>query len=109
MLFKIKVISLCGNQITNIMKKQILTFLLGGLTFLCVGAGAATSTEILTVKPATPKTVIVKSFRSSSDLVERLQESFILDNYKKGYILKQQSITFIDGCCTVGLVVMEKY
>lgn len=44
--------------------KQLLTFLLGGLVFICLAAG---TTSIMTVKPATPKSVFVKYYEDDYD------------------------------------------
>lgn len=89
------------------MKKEILSFLLGGFVFLSVGAGIATSTDILTVKPASPKSIIVKTFNENYNIVDE-QEKWIRDNSAKGYILKSNS-TYATNSQARGITVMEKY
>lgn len=87
------------------MKNNILFFLLGGMSFLSIGAGIATSTDILTVKPATPKSVLHSEFYSYSDLA-----SIISSRYKDGYIVKSivtNSSSYSSNYR--GFLVMEKY
>lgn len=86
------------------MKKQIFTFLLGGLTFLCIGAGVATSTEILTVKPATPKLTRVIHLSSNTGAAHENRVK-IIELYEQGYILKSGWYEHGKG----SLIVMEKY
>lgn len=77
--------------------KNLLYFLLGGLTFISVAAG---TTEILTVKPATPKYTAVVSYDYGED-VERGVKLYL----KSGYIVKSITSTDHDRW----IVVMEKY
>lgn len=87
------------------MKTKILSFILGGFTFLCVGAGVATSTDILTVKPAVPKSVYHSEFGNYSEL-----NRIISSKTKDGYLVKNWSVTFNDyGRVKQGFIVMEKY
>lgn len=81
------------------MKNKITMFLLGGLTFLTIGAGVATSTDVLTVKPSTPKSIIHQSFRNYGELSEIISEKS-----KEGYIVKQYTVVKDSG-----YIVMEKY
>lgn len=89
------------------MKTKILSFILGGFTFLCIGAGVSTSTDILTIKPAVPKTHIVKEFvyQSNSDNVAE----FIRGKVKDGWIVKQVSGANDGQYYSTWIVVMEKY
>lgn len=87
------------------MKKQILSFVLGGFTFLCIGAGVATTTDVLTVKPAMPKSIVHQEFDSYSDL-----NKIVASKTKDGYIVK--SIVTNSSSYTShynGFIVMEKY
>lgn len=81
------------------MKNHIISFLLGVATLLCIGAGLAT-TDIITVKPATPKSTVVKVIYSSTNVPD-----FIIPYAKKGYIVK--------SCTSSGtaswIVILEKY
>lgn len=89
------------------MKKQLLFFLLGGFAFLCIGAGVATSTNILTVKPATPKSTIVKLFNSEGD--GKNVSEFITLKVKEGWIVKSVSSGVWSQYRQTWIVVMEKY
>lgn len=86
------------------MKKELLLFLGGGLTFLCIGAGVATSTDILTVKPNPPKSVYIGEFGGIATFSEGVKQK-----YKQGYILKSYSSTRVGCCSEIYSVVMEKY
>lgn len=86
------------------MKKQILSFLLGGFTFLCIGAGVATSTEILTVKPATPKYIYINEFSDYEEF-----KTSLTVKYKQGYILKSHSHIVTSNGYWRWTIVMEKY
>lgn len=77
------------------MKNNILPFLLG--IFVAISF-AATTTNLLTVKPATPKSVVVYDGDSSG------RKEFIYRYVKKGYIVK--TVNQISG---YGIIVMEKY
>lgn len=81
------------------MKSKISTFLLGILVTICIGAGVSNS-ELLTVKPATPKVVFTKTVY--------LDEAQLLINeyVSKGYILKSYNGY---GVAYHGLLIMEKY
>lgn len=79
------------------MKAKILSFILGGFTFLCIGAGA----DILTVKPAVPKSTAVIECNWARISENKAQ---ILKYANKGYI-----VTKTVSVDTKALVVMEKY
>lgn len=78
--------------------KNILHFLLGILVIIGV---SATTVTVMTVKPANPKMVLIKSFTYVSET-----ENFIKDGYKRGYILKGM---YNNGTTRDVSVVMEKY
>jgi len=85
------------------MKKTIISFLLGGLTSICIGAGVATSTEILTVKPSSPKSTM--SFFGSADSANEKVQLYS----SKGYITKAVSLCITNNGMDKAFVVMEKY
>ena len=82
------------------MKKNIFIFLLGILVSICIGAGISNS-ELLTVKPATPKSVIV--LQSEWDTMDNTQKR-ILNYTKQGYIVSSTV-----GIDTRAFIIMEKY
>jgi len=86
------------------MKKQLLSFLLGGFVFVCVAAG---TTDIMTVKPATPKQTVVKEFRAMFGL-ENDVAKYVKEKVKEGYIVKSVMI-WDDETWSKGVIVMEKY
>lgn len=88
------------------MKKNISIFLLGIFASICIGAGISNS-ELLIVKPATPKSTVVKQFRSMFFLENEVSD-FIRSKVKEGYILKS-SMIWDDEDWSKGVVVMEKY
>lgn len=63
---------------------------------------SATTVSVMTVKPATPKMVLVEHFKWSGDSKE-----FIKDGFKRGYQLKY--IQTVHNEAYTWLVVMEKY
>lgn len=77
------------------MKQSILLFLLG--IFVAISF-AATSTQLLTVKPATPKQIYIQEFSSYSELNYIIQQK-----HKEGYIVKEITMKY-SGC-----IIMEKY
>lgn len=81
------------------MKNNISMFFLGIVASICIGAGVSNS-ELLTVKPATPKDVMTKLVYLGE------AEVLIKDYSKKGYILKSFSGY---GKTYHGLLIMEKY
>lgn len=82
------------------MKNNISIFLLGIFASICIGAGISNS-ELLTVKPTTPKSIV--SFSSYRTEPEKL--IIKINNYSnKGYILKEMV-----GSDYTFVVVMEKY
>lgn len=83
------------------MKKQLLIYTLGFLTPIFIGAGIASGTDILTVKPATPKSTVIIDC-SWGELSSDKRE--ILEYYKKGYVVSKT--VSVDSRA---LVVMEKY
>jgi hypothetical protein len=84
--------------------KQAFYFILG---IALVVLTSATTISVMTVKPATPKYFIVKSFDMES-YSENQQEEYIREMMKKGWILKSQSLAGTQYS-THGIVVMEKY
>jgi len=86
------------------MKNTLLGLLLG--MFLILGTAAST-VSIMTVKPQTPKSTIVKSFRAMYGL-EKDIEKYVKQMVGEGYIVK--SISMMDDEHTSkGVVVLEKY
>ena len=61
----------------------------------------------MTVKPAPPKLFTVKSFRYESD--SENVASYIKDQIKKGWILKEVEGANYEQHTTTWIVVMEKY
>jgi len=82
------------------MKTQFLTFLLG--IFVAISF-AATSTNLLTVRPASPKYTVVFNISEGSESAVSKIRVWI----KKGYIVKSVSGTSSSGYTWI--VVMEKY
>lgn len=79
--------------------KDIIKYLCALILIVMV---SATTVSVMTVKPATPKNVLVKDF---SNL--RNAASYIKDGYSRGYILKEvRAVGPSDG---FWLVIMEKY
>lgn len=80
------------------MKNNLLTFLLGGFVFVSL---AASTTNLITIKPAMPKSVISVECRSESAV------NIISKYTAKGYVFK----SFTAGAYYDydGLLVMEKY
>jgi len=78
------------------MKNSILIFLLGVFVTISI---AATSTSLMTVKPAVPKATIAISGWSTSELNTNIKPYL-----KVGYIVK--NISAGDGA---RIVIMEKY
>lgn len=76
--------------------KNLTTFLLGGLVFISF---AAATTNIMTVRPATPKATIVVSGWSTPELNINMKPYI-----RQGYTVK--NLAAGDGC---RIVVMEKY
>jgi len=82
------------------MKNTLLGLLLG--MFLILGTAAST-VSIMTVKPQTPKSTIVKSFRSIYGL-----EEYVKQMVGEGYIVKSIAMSE-DKYVSRGVVVLEKY
>lgn len=87
------------------MKKTILPFLLGIFVATTL---AFNTTELLTVRPATPKSVLVKPFWGSFGIQEDITD-YIKENVRKGYILKELCLDSEENGYQRGVVVMEKY
>jgi len=86
------------------MKNQILTFLLG--IFITVSL-ASTTSNLLTVKPASPKYIIVQPFPREDNSV--VVSKFINKKIKEGWLLKEvEGANYSEGFST-WIVVMEKY
>ena len=84
------------------MKNNILTFLLGIFVTISIAA-TIPNTGLFTVKPATPKSIIVFTGRGY-DIA-----NFIKINSSKGYVVKHFStLTGVNGI-PGDLVIMEKY
>ena len=83
--------------------KKAFYFILG---ITLVVLTSATTISVMTVKPATPKYFVVKSFDSYGFSVT--QAEYIEQMMKKGWILKSQSLAG-DSRFLSGIVVMEKY
>ena len=83
--------------------KQTFYFMLG---IALVILTSATTVSVMTVKPATPKYVVVKQFYE--DVNTNRQEKFIRNMLSKGWILKSQSLAGKQYSLH-GIVVMEKY
>jgi len=84
--------------------KNLFYFTLGIILITLV---SATTVSIMTVKPSTPKTFIVKYFYSESDAGN--VSKFIMGKMKEGWILKQVSGTNDGEYYSTWIVVMEKY
>lgn len=68
---------------------------------------SATTAGVMTVKPATPKSVIVKPFRSVFG-IEKDVATYVTQKTKEGWILKEIAI-IDDERYSKGVVVLEKY
>ncbi len=87
--------------------KNTIYFILG----IClVVLTSASTVSIMTVKPATPKYIMVKSFRPSLHLNADVKDigNYIQENTQNGWILKSNSISVTNGY-VYAIVVMEKY
>lgn len=84
--------------------KNVLYFLLG--IFLITLTSAAT-VSVMTVKPAKPKTFIVKNFKYEYNADE--VEIYIKARLKEGWILKEAEAANSGGHDACWIVVMEKY
>lgn len=87
------------------MKKIIVPFLLGVLVVMTL---AFNSNELLTVRPATPKSVLVKPFWGAYGIQEDITQ-YVKENVRKGYILKELTLDSEENGYQRGVVVMEKY
>lgn len=83
--------------------KNVFYFMLG---IALVILTSATTVSVMTVKPATPKYFIVKSFYEYHS--SERQADFIIKMSKKGWVLKSQSLA-VNLNVLHGIVVMEKY
>ena len=81
------------------MKNNILIFLLGIFVTISIAASIP-NTGLLTVKPATPKSVFVTVTYNSE------AEKYIKEYVKKGYIFKSFNAP---GTNNYGVLVLEKY
>ena len=79
------------------MKHNILTFLLGVFVTISI---AATTTDLMTVKPATPKSVVIIECRSS-----------YVNEYAKPYIKQGYQVEYVAGAYYDydGLLILRKY
>ena len=88
------------------MKNSILLFLLGIFVTISIAA-TVPNTGLLTVKPATPKSTIVKPIRAMFGIENDIAD-YVKSMIKQGYIVK--SIAIIDDeNWSKGVIVMEKY
>ena len=76
------------------MKNQLVTFLLGGFVFISF---AAATTNIMTVKPASPKAVVCFRFMNCEEFRPYLKQGYRIKIISKGDEWES------------GTVVMEKY
>lgn len=67
---------------------------------------SATTVSVVTVKPATPKSIIVKSFKYQ--YYPNKQEEYIRNMLRKGWVLKSSSLAGTQYQIH-GIVVLEKY
>lgn len=81
------------------MKRTALPFLLGCLFVVLLSATGVSKSELFTIKPATPKSVIC--FTRYHGDTERYIKSYV----RKGYIFKSSTYGGNNSC----IVVMEKY
>ena len=81
-------------------------FLLGVFTF-CLLSFSAISTDIMTIKPATPKHILVKSF--PNEYSSQNVADFIKTNCIQGWILKSVEGANYGQTPSTWIVVMEKY
>ena len=88
------------------MKNNILIFLLG--VFVTISIAATVPNGILTIKPVTPKYVLVKPFWGMYSIQENMTK-YVIDNVKKGYIVKTLTLDSEENGYQRGIVVMEKY
>jgi hypothetical protein len=84
--------------------KNIFYFILG----IClIVLTSATTYSVMTIKPVTPKSVIVKPIRAMFG-IEKDIAKFVEQKVKEGYIVKSISI-IDDENWSKGVIVMEKY
>jgi hypothetical protein len=84
--------------------KNLFYFILG----VClITLTSATTVSIMTVKPVTPKSTVVKPIRAMFGIENEIAD-YVTSMVKKGYIVK--SIAIIDDeNWSKGVIVMEKY
>lgn len=85
------------------MKNYVLTFLLGVFVAISI---AATTTNLMTVVPATPKEVTIETFTNGYNIQDDVK-NHITAMTKKGYLLKSMMMT--NESPQRAIVVMEKY
>lgn len=85
--------------------KHIFYLILG---ILLVILTSATTASIITVKPATPKQVIVKDFWGAYGIEKEMQK-YITLQIKSGFIVKGFTLDSEENGYQRGLLVMEKY
>ena len=84
--------------------KNLFYFITGVLFITLI---SATTVNVMTVKPQTPKSTIVKPIRAKFGIEEDIA-NYIKPMIKKGYIVK--SIAIIDDeNWSKGVIIMEKY
>lgn len=82
-----------------------LFYFIAGVFFITLIS--ATTVSVMTVKPAVPKSIIVKSFRTMYGMEADIEE-YINTMVKNGYVVKSVAM-MNDGSRSNGIVVVEKY
>lgn len=85
------------------MKKQLLIYTLGFLTPIFIGAGIASGTDILTVKPAIPvdvRTVFNRAEKANDDIKSDIKDGYVLKTYST--VMDTRGVLYL-------YAIMEKY
>ena len=82
-----------------------LFYFIAGVFFITIIS--ATTVSVMTVKPAVPKSTIVKSFRTMYRMEDDIEE-YINTMVKNDYVVKSVAM-MNDGSRSNGIVVVEKY
>lgn len=82
-----------------------LFYFIAGVFFITLIS--TTTVSVMTVKPAVPKSTIVKTFRTMYRMEDDIEE-YINTMVKDGYVVKSVAM-MNDGSRSNGIVVVEKY
>lgn len=92
------------------MKTNLLSFALGCILITTLATTSKDVKELLTIKPATPISVISRAFADDKEgSATRKASDYIKYGVTNGYVLKTVQLTSYYHYTTYALVVMEKY